>query len=115
MPLIVRESTLHKQIMLAAPLHGCRLFRNNVGMLPDRYGQMIRYGLAVGSSDLIGWYAAKGAAVFLAVEVKRPGEKPTKEQRQFLDVVKQAGGIAILATSVQDFVRGIDAYEPVPG
>lgn len=112
----MRESTIHKQIMLAAPRHRCRLFRNNVGMLPDRYGQMVRYGLAVGSSDLIGWYSTStSTAVFLAVEVKRPGEKPTTEQSRFLEAVRAAGGIAILATSVEDFVRGIDAYELVPG
>jgi len=107
------ETALTREIMLAAPLHGCRLFRNNVGMAVDQYGQHIRYGLAVGSSDLIGWANVDGVAVFLAVECKAPGKQPTKEQRTFLYAVRAAGGIGILATSVADFIEGLDGHEAV--
>jgi hypothetical protein len=75
-----------------------------------------------GVSDILGWRtvtvscgmcatAASGGrctcsgaenARFLAIEVKRPGKQPTPEQIAFLANVTRAGGIAILATSVED-------------
>jgi hypothetical protein len=33
-------------------------------------------------------------AVFTAVEVKKKGKKPSKEQKQFIKIVNDAGGIA---------------------
>lgn len=83
---------------------GARLFRNNVGTLQDIRGQYVRYGLCIGSADLIGWLHG---GRFLAVEVKRPGGKPTKEQAAFLAAVNASGGLGILARSVEDFTRGI--------
>ena len=59
-----------------------------------------------GTSDIVGWYATEyynsPAAVFLAIEVKRPGGKPTQAQQEFLDKVNEAGGLGFVATSVQD-------------
>jgi hypothetical protein len=90
-------------------LPGLRLFRNNVGVLRDREGRAVRFGLAPGSSDLIGWrtvtitpdMVGQKVAVFTALEVKAPGgtHKVTAEQRRFLDVVEAAGGIAGVARS----------------
>ena len=49
----MNETTLMQRIMLAASkLPGVRLFRNNTGF--DSAAK-VRYGLCVGSSDLIGW------------------------------------------------------------
>lgn len=36
--------------------------------------------------------------VFIAVEVKKPGGKPTRIQQFEIDQIKEAGGIAIVAT-----------------
>lgn len=38
----------------------------------------------------------------LAVEVKRPGERPTPDQGAFLEKVRANGGVAVVATSVDD-------------
>jgi hypothetical protein len=43
---------------------------------------------------------------FLAIEVKRPGLKPSEDQEKFLRSVTDAGGIAIVAYSLAD-VRAI--------
>lgn len=51
-----------------------------------------------GVSDLLGIWKAR----FLAIEVKVKGRYPTKEQKQFLKDVAEAGGIAILARSTKD-------------
>ena len=96
------EAELMREIQLVATGLGARLFRNNVGMATSSTGSIIRFGLAVGSSDLIGWTAT---GKFLAIEVKRPYGKPTKDQRRFLDAVITAGGIAGVARSVEDAVE----------
>jgi hypothetical protein len=104
------ESTILKQVMLRASEHGDVVFRNNVGIAFQPNGQVIRYGLATGSSDLIGWRSkvvtqdmvGKKVAVFLAIETKTKKGKATEEQKNFLGVVDAAGGIAILARTPDD-------------
>ena len=108
------ESALLREILLEAPKYDCRLMRNNVGVLEDERGNRIRYGLAVGSADLIGWKTVTTTsfnrrAVFLAIECKSKGKHPTARQIAFVDAVKAAGGIAGIAYSVQDFRRIIGA------
>lgn len=58
----------------------------------------VRYGLAPGSSDLVG-IGPRGR--FLALEVKQPGKKPTEEQERFIAIVRAAGGVAEVVTSVE--------------
>jgi hypothetical protein len=106
----MKESALLHTILLAAPTLGARLMRNNVGTLQDVRGNYVKYGLAVGSSDLIGWTVISGRAIFTAVECKLPGKRPTVQQQQFLDAVTAAGGIATVAYSVKDVQQAIEAY-----
>ena len=95
-----REQNIQKSIMLALSEAGCVVFRNNIGSYTNSDGYFIRYGVGgVGGSDLIGWTAA---GRFLAVEVKSPKGRPTKDQLNFIEAVKLAGGIAGVCYSVQD-------------
>ncbi len=73
------------------------IFRNSVGGLYDKNGRFVRYGLGVGSSDLIGLFRGR----FLAIEVKRPGGKRSPEQINFIEVIRRAGGLAGFAESVE--------------
>ena len=107
---MVKESVLLRTILLAAPSLGARLMRNNVGTLRDIRGNYVKYGLAIGSSDLVGWTVIDGRAIFTAVECKLPGKRPTAQQQQFLDAVTAAGGIAAVAYSVKDVRQAIEAY-----
>lgn len=115
------ESNLLRQILLEVSkrLPNVRLFRNNVGVgwagklvnisalgvTAIQNARPLRAGLCEGSSDLIGWTSVeitpgmvgRRLAVFTAVEVKKPGGKPTAEQLNFLQRVQDAGGIAVLA------------------
>lgn len=70
-------------------------------------------GLPVGSADLVGILRvvayAPGAhdtwsyvGRFIALEVKRPGEKPRAEQVQWLDLVRRFGGFAAVVSSVEE-------------
>ena len=89
-----------------------KLFRNNVGVLKiaDRY---VHFGLAVGTSDLIGYRAhiidhhwlGRTIPIFTAIEVKTGSGRPSEEQTQFIDVVLEAGGYAGIARSVEDARR----------
>ena len=51
-----------------------------------------------GVSDIIGLLPPTGR--FLAIEVKRPGGKPTQEQQQFIDTINENGGVGFVAQSV---------------
>ena len=92
----MREQDIQRLIMLTLSEAGCLIFRNNVGVLKNAAGIPIRFGLAVGSSDLIG--IAPGGR-FLAVEIKTPTGKATPEQLRFIEAVRARGGIAGIARS----------------
>ena len=60
-------------------------------------------GLPKGISDILGIYEGR----FLAIEVKRPGGRLSQYQKEFLKRVRDEGGIAIVARSVDDVIDGL--------
>lgn len=106
------ETTLQQQIRLALGTDPqLRLFRNQVGSLPDpRTGRLVTFGLARGSADLVGWrtveitpeMVGQRVAVFLSIEIKTPTGRLRPDQQAWLRTVQQAGGIAGVARSVAD-------------
>ena len=88
------ETNIMNTCMVALSKAGCLVFRNNVGVLPDRDGRPIRYGLGTGSSDLIG-ICADG--VFLAIEVKTAAGRVSPAQEAFIAAVRRQGGRAGVA------------------
>ncbi len=107
------EQRIQQQIRIACGTGDTRLFRNNTGTLRDQYGRPVRFGLCKGSADLIGWrtvtvtpdMVGTQVAVFLSIEVKTPTGRLRPEQRQWLEAVQAAGGIAGVARSVEDALR----------
>lgn len=99
------ESAVLAAVLKALALHPrvAWAHRMNVGAFRNPQGQYVRVGFA-GCSDIIG-QTVDGR--FLAVEVKRPGGKPTAEQIAFLGRVSRAGGVAFVAWSVDDVARGL--------
>ena len=96
----MKESNLHRAIMLAASRAGHRLFRNNVGALKDGRGVWVRYGVGGnGGSDLIGW-TRDGR--FVAIEVKVEKGKPTEQQLAFVEAAKSMGCVAGVVWSVEE-------------
>lgn len=86
------EAAVQAQVRLEAARKGVKLWRNNVGVLPDARGVPVRYGLAndskrlneaCKSGDLIGWrpvnitqgMVGTTIAQFVSRECKRPGWK----------------------------------------
>lgn len=100
---MVSERSIQQRIRERAASLNVRLFRNNVGVLTDARGQHVAYGLCVGSSDLVGDYPIDGVAVFMAVEVKRPGQRMTPAQALFIRSVNDRGGIGLCCDSVESF------------
>lgn len=107
-----QETAIQRRIMLTLSEAGCTIWRNEtsgawVGKVIHQAGdqvtlsgaRMIRFGLAVGSSDIIG---VSPDGRFLAVEVKTKKGRASKEQLRFIEAVRNAGGIAGIARSPQE-------------
>jgi hypothetical protein len=112
------ETDLQQRIRLALGLRpDLRLFRNQVGQLPDpRTGRPVQFGLARGSADLIGWrtvtitpeMVGQRIAVFTSIEVKTATGRLAPTQQQWLHAVRAAGGVAGVARSVGDALRMVE-------
>ncbi len=87
-----------------------RLFRNTVGVAVFPDGSRVAYGLSPGSSDIIGWQSVEVTqdmvgqklAVFVAIEAKAEKGRVSPHQQQFIETVKQFGGIAGVARSPKE-------------
>lgn len=117
------ELAVQQQIRAVAPELGCWLARNNSGACVDDSGRQVRYGLGndsaklnavLKSSDLIGItpvtdpVSGRRYGVFTAVEVKSPGFKGPKNDREraqarFIKLVQDKGGIAGFASDVAHY------------
>jgi len=104
------EQQIQQHIRLALSRGPVRLYRNNTGTLRDQHGRPVSFGLCKGSADLIGWttrtitpdMVGQQVAVFTSIEVKTATGRLRPEQRQWLEAVQVAGGIAGVARSVDD-------------
>lgn len=93
------EVDIQNLIRIALSEKGIVTWRNNTFALKDpATGRLVRGGLCTGSADIIG---IMPDGRFLAIEVKKPGKKPTKEQTNFLRVVNEHGGIGVWMDSVE--------------
>lgn len=124
------EGTIQKAILSAVNrLPYARLWRNNVGMLKDATGKGVTYGLAKGSADLIGivkrlerpevrtgsgqllgWVSGAPVdtfGIFVSLEVKRPGKKPTVDQLDWGMTVARLGGYWHVVSSVDGALAAV--------
>lgn len=119
----MRESSIQNQIRLAAAQDGVQLLRQNSGALQDRYGQLIRFGLAneskamnktYKSGDLVGIrpvvigpeHIGMTLGVFISLECKNDrwrgvSNERERAQERWNQWVKQHGGLAGFANSVE--------------
>lgn len=113
----MKDTAMTPNVLESAILRACleyldavRVFawRNSTGAV--KYGQgpaarFVRFG-KIGASDIIG---ALPDGRFLAVECKTARGRLSPEQIAFLGQVKRAGGVAIVARSVDDLIIGLES------
>jgi hypothetical protein len=112
------ETKIQQEIRLGLGMRDdVRLFRNQVGQLPDpRTGRPVQFGLAKGSADLVGWktitvtpdMVGKEVAIFTSIEVKALKGRATENQQAWMNCVEKAGGIAGIARSTEDAVEIVE-------
>ena len=116
----MRETPLRNNIMEAIGAGPVRVWVNVVGTFvdPHRPQQRITVGLQnPGGSDLIGYrqlvitpeMVGMTLAQFLAIEVKGEGTPWRPGQKEFLRRVRQIGGCAGVARSVEDSRKIVDS------
>lgn len=99
----MRETEIVKSIMLALGNEAdFRLWRNNVGALPDVTGRVVQYGLAPGSADLIGILAPWGRLIALEVKTHRKGSVQRQNQRDWEKVIREMGGVYEVVRSADE-------------
>ena len=94
------ESEIQAEIMDYLLMHPKIVFAyvTTTGKIKGRGGHWITLGFA-GMADIIA--QIRGTGQIVAIEVKRPGELPTPAQAEFLDTVRNGGGISGWADSVE--------------
>jgi hypothetical protein len=77
---------------------GITAWNNPSGAVEVRPGQWLQFGRK-GSADILGCLPG---GRFLAIEVKAPGGWLSPGQREFLETIKQQGGLAVVVKSYRD-------------
>lgn len=113
------ESRVQSELRLLASQRGWKLFRNNCGVLPDRNGRPVRFGLAndskqmnrqYASADLVGVrpvlilpeHVGHTLGIFTSIECKHPDWKPSASDERYAaqcrwrDLIISLGGYAII-------------------
>ena len=116
------EQEIQQRIRLACGRGAVRLWRNNTGALVDQQGRFLRFGLCKGSSDLIGLRSleitpemvGQRLAQFVALEVKAAHGVASPEQRAFLHLVQELGGVAAVCRSIEE-ARTVLDFDPEVG
>ncbi len=96
-PTEAQITALARQAINAIP--GCRVWNNPVGAV-EKDGYHVKFGLAVGSADLIACCWGR----FVSIEIKAPGKKPRPGQLAWAALVESFGGVAGWADSVEGAV-----------
>lgn len=82
------------------------LWRNHVGVVRGEDGRTHRFGLGIGSADLVGVLAPHGRLI--ALEIKTPVGRLRPEQRAWLEVVRAMGGFAAVVRSVEEALAAVE-------
>ena len=91
------EMSIKQRIRRAVIDAGCLCWVHNVD------NRSLHTGLGLGTADLVCVVPPRG--VFVGIEIKRPGYAPSRvkdNQRQWLAVVRQFGGVTGIATNVEE-------------
>lgn len=96
-----REQDIVNACLQLLRLRGVLAWRQNSGAFTGEYKgkkRFVQFNGIKGCSDILAVLPPCGR--FLAVEAKRPGEKPTPHQSAFLASVEAMGGVAVVVSDV---------------
>ena len=94
----VKESDILKSILDYLRWCGVFCWRNRTVGIWNEKGQGYIPAEMKGVSDISAVWQGR----HIAIECKVPGNKPTDAQKEFLNNVIMSGGIAFIATSIED-------------
>jgi len=120
----MKESDIQNQILIALSQNGTVAFRINAGsfwageIISNKDNMMLLknprkiQGAPEGTSDIIGvtsvivtpQMVGSRVGVFTAIEVKKPGENPKANQKNFLSRMRDMGAIAGVALSPEQAI-----------
>lgn len=99
------EKVIQKQILDYLKLKRIFCWKNSTVGIKKANGSFIPSGMT-GISDILG-LTKEGR--FIAIEVKRTGNKTTPSQDIFMENIRKNGGIAVLAYSLDDVIDALEA------
>jgi len=107
-PVRQTEAEIQHGILLALGARpNLRVWRANTGVAKDPLsGRLVRFGTP-GQADVLGVLAPGGR--LLAIECKSTTGRLTDDQAAWGRMVQAMGGVYVVARSVQDAVRAVDA------
>ena len=92
---------------------GVRCWRQNTGAFKGEYKgkrRFVRYGVT-GQSDISGIMLPSGRRI--EIEVKRPGNKPTEDQKAWMAMIREHGGIAFWCDSLDRCMELFARYKDI--
>lgn len=96
-----------RQILDYLNMSGFYAWRNNNNAVYDQKKQAFRSGsVEKGVADIMGYSKTDGRII--AIEVKVGKDKPSPEQRRFIDGIVKAGGFACFASTAGDVVEYLE-------
>jgi penicillin-binding protein-related factor A (putative recombinase) len=105
----IKETDVQAQILDYLLARKMFVFRTNNAPVYDAkigcYRKKGKYQRA-GMSDILGSFAGR----LLAIEVKKPGGKPSDEQVEFIDDVNRYGGIGFIIDNLDDVIKKLNEY-----
>lgn len=108
---MTEEHRIQNEIRAAVSEY-CIIFRVNVGKGRTMDGRFFSSGVPPGFSDLFGVRKSDGRAVF--IEVKTPKGRASKDQKHFIEIIKNAGAIAGICRSAEEAVKLVTEDENEP-
>ena len=105
----MKEKHLQTQLIEYLTLKGYKCININSGKIQTKQGYIFQ-GAPAGTSDIL---ACSPSGQFTALEIKLPKRKKlvTKLQQDFLDNIKERGGIAGVVTSIEDINELLEIYD----
>jgi 6-phosphogluconate dehydrogenase (decarboxylating) len=106
----INERDIVKSILEYLEVRGIMAWRNNAGILYMKDASGKSYGHKMGptgSPDIIGLLHN---GIFLGIECKKPGNKATDAQKNFLEKLSRKKAVVMVATSIDDVISELDCY-----